>query len=107
MLKVTILKKEDNICGFRVQNHTDPIVCSAVSVLSQSAVNAVEALTEIGSRYEFEIDEESGYLYFLIPSLLRGEKNSEADLLLRAFELSVKNLSEEYSDYVIVRSKEA
>ncbi|MCD7778337.1 MAG: ribosomal-processing cysteine protease Prp [Clostridiales bacterium] len=107
MLKVTILKKENNICGFEVKNHTDPIVCSAVSVLSQSAVNAVEALTEIGDKYELKIDEESGYLYFLIPSLKNGEKNQKADLLLRAFELSVNCLMEEYSDYVIVKSKEA
>ncbi|MCD8089907.1 MAG: ribosomal-processing cysteine protease Prp [Clostridiales bacterium] len=107
MLNVTIFKKDEIICGFEVKNHTDPIVCSAVSVLSQSTVNAIEALTEIGSRYELDIDEESGYLYFLIPSLLKGEKNPKADLLLKAFRLSVNCLREEYSDYIIVKEAAA
>lgn len=105
-LKVVIFKKNNNICGFCVENHTEPIVCGAVSVLAQSAVNAVEALTEINDNYILNIDEERGYLYFFVPSLSIGEENFKADLLLRAFELSIRSVAEEYSEYVIVKTEE-
>ncbi len=105
-LKVVIFKKNNNICGFSVENHTEPIVCAAVSVLAQSAVNAVEALTEVGDKYELEINEENGYLYFFVPSLANGEENPKADLLLKAFELSIRSVEEEYFEYMTVKTQE-
>ncbi len=106
MLNIIIFKNNNNICGFEVKNHTDPIVCSAVSVLSQSTVNAVEVLTEVGEEYELKIDEESGYLYYFIPSFAGGREVYDAQLLLRAYELSVTSLLESYSDYISVKIKE-
>ncbi len=106
MLTITILKKGKTICGFEISSHTDPIVCSAVSALSQSTVNAIEALTSVGDSYTVKTDEDKGYLYFMIPSVYEGEKNYDADLLLRAFELSARSIEEQYSRYVKVKNKE-
>ncbi len=106
MLKITIFNCGKTICGFEVSNHTDPIVCSAVSAISQTTVNAVEALTSVGERYDIKINEDDGYLYFMIPSLQKGEKNHDAELLLKSFELSARSLEEQYSQYVIVKNKE-
>lgn len=105
-LKVVIFKKNQNICGFSVENHTDPIVCGAVSVLSQATVNAVEALTDIKENYKLKIDEERGYLYFFIPSISEGKHDVKADLLLKAFELGVRSVEEEYFDYIKVVTEE-
>lgn len=106
MLICTIFKKNDRICGFQIKNHTDPIVCSGVSALAQSTVNSIEALSEVGSRYELETDEESGYLYFFIPSHARGEVDKAAELFLKGFELGALNLSEGYSEYMTVKIRE-
>lgn len=91
-----VLKKADGlICGFDIEDHGDPIVCSAVSVLTFNTVNSIEAF--IGTAPYVEMDE-SGKLYFTVEDY----KDEKTQLLLKSLELGLKSIEMEYNEDIIV-----
>ncbi|MCL1924447.1 MAG: ribosomal-processing cysteine protease Prp [Defluviitaleaceae bacterium] len=75
--------------GFKAYNHTDPIICAAISALSINTVNSIEALTN--AKFTCEHNEEGGFLKFLLE-----DKNEKAKLLLESFKLGIKSIKENY-----------
>ena len=89
-IKAKILKKNGLIYGFDIKDHGDPIVCSGVSVLTINTINSLEAL--LGIEPDANIDE-SGEIYFTV----KQYTNDKAQLLLKALEVGLKSIEEEYS----------
>ncbi len=106
MIRVTMFLEKGVPVGFRTHGHagfaeegTD-IVCAAVSALTITAMNAIEALT--GAAFTREMREEDGEISFW---LTRRDEGSE--LLLRALRLGLSQIMEEYgSEYLLLDTRE-
>ena len=90
-----------NVYGFTIDNHSEDVVCLAVSILALNLVNSIE--TFVGHIFNIEADEvEGGHIFFDIPSIKAGEFIRDADLLLKSFVLGLKGIQEEYGEFIEV-----
>jgi uncharacterized protein YsxB (DUF464 family) len=82
--------------GFKVKNHGDPIVCSAVSALCFNTVNSIEHFTEL----DFSVDasQDGGDMTFTVPFIENGGEDSKASLLLDSLILGLKQIELDYSN---------
>ena len=99
MIKATILKSNEAIKGFKIENHGDPIVCSAVSFLSQCTINSIEEFTDCP--FSLDMDEDGGYLEFGIENC----ENKDAQLLLKSLVLGLECLEIDYKDEIVLAYK--
>ncbi|WP_024864776.1 ribosomal-processing cysteine protease Prp [Butyrivibrio sp. FCS014] len=97
MTTITITKSsDDNFKKVECSGHAgfadsgEDIVCAAVSVLTINLLNSIEKFTDDG--IVIEQDEKKG----LITLEFKDTPSSEADLLLRSFELGVTSISKQY-----------
>ena len=98
MIKAKFFKNESNeLCGFEVKNHGDPIVCSAVSVLTLNTVNGIETFTDCSTVCEYE--ENGGYI-----KLMAEDAGDDTKLLLKALELGLVSLQNEYPKHIRIVS---
>lgn len=103
MIRVTIYQNsKQRILGFHVQGHAgyaesgSDIVCAAVSVLTQNAVNSIEQFTK--DIFTIKVDEKLGKLYFKIDA----DYSKETELLLNSLILGLQGIEEEYMEYIDV-----
>jgi uncharacterized protein YsxB (DUF464 family) len=87
------------ITGFIAENHGDPVVCAALSILAINTVNSIESFTD--AAFSVDYDEKGGYLSFSLK-----ETDAGAELLLRAFGLGLSSLSEQYGDEITIMWEE-
>lgn len=89
------VKRDGNgeIVGFTVENHGDPLVCSAVSTLVINTVNSITELTTTDISIGFE--EEGGFMDFHIEDY--ESNGQDALLLLKSLHLGLKCLEMEHS----------
>ena len=106
MINVTIYRSGDLVLGFESKGHAGAgqygydIVCSAVSVLTINTANAIESLTE--AHFTEDEDPEGGYLKVMLSD---GEDH-DAQVLMRALELGMSQMAENYPEYIRVRYRE-
>jgi uncharacterized protein YsxB (DUF464 family) len=96
MIKVYICRNSSGQAfGFKVENHGDPIVCSAVSALCFNTVNSIEQFTEL----DFSVDasQDGGDMTFTVPFLEDGGKDNNASLLIDSLILGLKQIELDYS----------
>lgn len=109
MIEAIFYKKSDGAyVGFQIKGHAGldkygkDILCAAVSALSISTLNSIEAFTED----KFEAGSKDGFLYMKFQSKV-SEKST---LLLNSLLLGLQNLSQDYNKklrkYIIVKVKE-
>jgi len=98
------------ISGFELSGHAgcgeegEDIICSAVSILVINTVNSIERFTTV--KYEIDADEkQGGYIRFEIPGFNIGNIDHDAELLLEAMLLGLKNIEKEYSQYMKIYDK--
>jgi uncharacterized protein YsxB (DUF464 family) len=96
---------EGDLYGYSVSGHAGfdeegfDIICSAVSVLAINTANALEKLLHL----DLVTDMKDGYLRVVIPSVKKGNKNEEAQLLLETFRLGLESIIESYgSGYMVL-----
>lgn len=97
MIIVNIYEDDETnlITGFDVKGHAGyaakgkDIVCAAVSALSVATVKAIQ------SRYKANISEHEGFLKLIIESPDRA-----SNLMIKPFREGMKDITEQYSDYV-------
>ena len=106
MITATILKRDRQTYGFVISGHSGyeeagrDIVCSAVSVLAENTVNAIEAFT--GDPVEkLEVDECSGRIDFRLKTV-----SDKSALLLDALVLGLRSISGSYASFVKVQVEE-
>lgn len=109
MIRLTTFKNKENYVGFRIEGHAryskhgSDIVCAAVSILSQTCVNAIESILHMD--IDFEEEEKRGMVKLMLTDF-NAEGAKEASLLIESMELGIKGVSELYPKYVKVNSRE-
>ena len=105
MITITFFAKEieqevkvnlESVTGFRTKGHADyaeygnDIICSAVSILVMSTINSIEKLTS--AVFDYEEDEEKGYMEFKIIS----EGTPETKILFQSLIIGLQMIQEAY-----------
>ena len=94
------------VYGFQVSGHSDyspegnDVLCSAVSALTITTVNAIETFTDDPVRIE-AVNEEEGFLHFELKSVSEKSK-----LLLDSLILGIKDIERSYDRYLSVIEEE-
>lgn len=98
MININVIRNaEDKICGVKVLNHGDPIVCSAVSILLLNACNSIEVFTS--AEFSVDIAPDGGDAVLTVS---RFDDEGKAELLLNSLVLGYKSIEESYKDDIIV-----
>ena len=108
MICVTIVQNKDKqIRAFQVSGHAgyaesgQDIVCSAVSALTITTINAMELYTS--QSFEIDQDEEDG----IITVNFSDNLNHDAELLMNSLILGLRSIENEYNDeYIHVEFRE-
>ncbi len=102
MIWVTVVRTKDNqIRSFQVSGHAgyaergQDIVCSAVSALTITTINALSIYTS--QAFETDADEESGCITVNFPEPL----NHDGELLVNSMILGLRTIENEYNDEYI------
>ncbi len=108
MVTVKVMIAPDgDVKEFTVSGHADfkthgkDIVCSAVSVLTQTAVLGLLRIAE--ADIDYKIDE--GYLYCKLNNNLSEMQAIKAQAILKTMYEGIKNIRESYSKYIIILEK--
>ena len=105
MIKAHFYRNETGgLYGFKVKDHADSIICSAVSALVMNCVNAMEELTDAKVKYKSK--EKDGVITCEVPKLKKGSHHRDADLLLRALRLGLISIAIEYGEHIRVYDEE-
>jgi uncharacterized protein YsxB (DUF464 family) len=105
MIEVTVLygnlpdnTDEKFVCGFKIKNHGDSIVCAGVSALVMNAINSVEVFTDAG--FSFDGDAENGGdVTFVITEF---DDEGKAELLIQSLYLGLISISERYDKDIVI-----
>lgn len=93
--------------GFEVSGHAGSdtygrdIVCASVSVLAQTAVNALGELTRAKADYEVR----EGYLRCAIPEVMAASDRKKAVTIMETISVGYRSIAESYPDYVKIRTR--
>jgi len=104
MIEIVVFKNDTEIMGFEVSGHADSeeygkdIVCASVSVLAQTAVNALSELTDVD--FEYQIAE--GYLRCELPKVLPFDKRQMVSAILKTIYVGYRSIEEGYPEYVSI-----
>lgn len=102
MIDVTLLIKNEKRLGFAIKGHANfdqhgyDIVCAAVSILSYTAVNALDY-------YEIDFD------FFDDENEMKvslKNSNEKSEIILNNFEIGIKTLLTNYNEYVNLNYRE-
>ncbi len=101
MIKADFFTKEGNIVKFVIDGHAgysdgDDIVCASVSSVAWAVLNGLENVA--GIKFGYETGE--GYIYFVLPEEINQNDQKKAGLLLDTMYLYLKELEDQYPDYI-------
>ena len=101
MIKADFFKKQGSIVKFVMDGHAgysdgDDIVCAAASSVAWCIVNGVENVAGVNCGYETG----DGYIYFVLPDDVTKSEKEKTDLLLNSFFMYIKELENQYPDYI-------
>lgn len=94
MIKITVIKHAGQYQGFVISGHAgyaeegQDIICSAVSALAVTTVNAIDSLAHV----YVEAEQDEGYISCQFPKGI----NSEGTLLMDAMILGLQQIRESY-----------
>lgn len=84
-------------------SHGEDIVCAAISVLMQTAVNSLEAVAGIDFII-FEADE-SGYMYIELPAGLNDAQALKADVIMNTVLTGLRGIADAYPKHIKLLKK--
>lgn len=105
MTKIVIFKSKSHIVGFEISGHTgyaeegSDIVCSAVSSMSQMVVVGIKDVLKLNAFVQIS----DGYLKLKLSE--KDIENNCAEVLLKSLEKSLKEIVNEYGNYVKMEVK--
>lgn len=110
MIKIEINRnKAKYITGYKLTGHAGyskqgefDIVCSAVSVLAQTAVQGLKMVADIDIEYEIK----DGYLSCQLPKELNDKQQLMSTAILETMFVGLKNIEENYKKHIYVRENE-
>ncbi|MFA9424494.1 MAG: ribosomal-processing cysteine protease Prp [Sedimentibacter sp.] len=108
MITITIYKTKEVINSFIVEGHAGfaedglDIVCASVSILSYTALNSMNLVAGVDSKFiSFDVDEETGLM-----CMRTSVNNDKTDVIYRNFIVGIELLLEDYSDYITLKFEE-
>ena len=107
MTRIRIFRSCGKITGFEAKGHSgyadegSDIVCSAISVLTQSAVMGLIDVAAIPAEYSVE----DGSLSCNLPKL-DAEERKKADMILETMLLGLRSIQEDYHGYLKITERE-
>ncbi|RXV59935.1 MULTISPECIES: ribosomal-processing cysteine protease Prp [unclassified Fusibacter] len=110
MTNIYLYKRETHYTGFELDGHAYfdelgyDIVCAAVSILSQTCVNALYELA--GVEVVLYEDEEEGFLKCELPTDLSLEQLKQTDLLIGQMKIGLSGIADMYPAHVTVKTRE-
>jgi len=111
MTEVTVLIKNRIVsieasghAGFA--DHGEDIVCAAISVLVQTAVNSLEKVADISANHIIVEMHEDGYMYIELPANLKETQQSKAEVVLRTVLTGLEGIAEAYPKYMKLYKRE-
>ncbi|BEP29917.1 ribosomal-processing cysteine protease Prp [Helicovermis profundi] len=111
MLRVTFLKEKDNILSFKIKGHASfaengkDIVCSAISVLSQTTLASLLEIVKIdGIKYKMV----NGYLSVDLPENMSEKEHYDSQIIIKTFMIGVEGVAKAYPNNVklLIKVKE-
>jgi uncharacterized protein YsxB (DUF464 family) len=108
MTEVCIFLKSGNIVGFQAKGHTgyaeegNDIVCSAVSALTQSAVQGITELLKMNAA----VSVSKGDLYCMLEKDAGPAELERAQIILGTMRLGLKTISDDYNRNLKIVEKE-
>ncbi|BAK80899.1 ribosomal-processing cysteine protease Prp [Candidatus Arthromitus sp. SFB-rat-Yit] len=109
MINVELIYNEDKLFGFKVYGHSGydvsgrDIVCAAVSSVTQSVIVGLDKV--ICNKFYLRIDNKKPLIHVDV-SNYNEEDMEKAQILLQTFKYTLKELVDEYKDYVKIEMKE-
>jgi len=109
MTELTFVKGAPGWRGFEVHGHSgyaragSDIVCSAVSALTQTAAMALEELLHLD--IDLRVKEKEGYLSCYLPCGMDADIRAQAELLLNAMALGLRDIEQSYSAYIHITER--
>lgn len=98
MISINIIRDSENrIRGVKVENHGDPVVCSAVSILLLNTVNSIEEFTS--AHFEFDCAPEGGNAVLTVSAF---DNEGKAELFMKSLVLGYKSIEESYKNEIVV-----
>ena len=101
MIQIILYKSDGINVGYKASGHAMfdergyDVICAAVSVLAINTENSIDLLTD--DKYSLAYDEEDAMVHVMMTHAI----SHETSVLLAAFEIGVKAISEEYGkDYI-------
>jgi uncharacterized protein YsxB (DUF464 family) len=107
MIQTWIYRDKNRINGFKITGHADSgeygkdIVCAAVSVLTINTVNSIEQITRIMPLVDSD-EENGGFLSVNVPESSDAKAELQAQVLLEALEIGLKDISKSYKEYLVM-----
>lgn len=104
MTRITPLKQNNNLIGFKVDGHANysrygnDIVCAAVSALSINTINSLQTI----AHKRVDVWEEDGYLEYQI----RGKPSKQSNILLQSVGMGYRSIAEQYPDYIVIATSQ-
>ena len=104
MIKVKIISKEKSIKKIEVRDHAYydiegfDIVCSAVSIMIFNTIDTFTDLLNLRDKIKYSIEEE--LISLEINDDMTDQEYRDSQLILRKFELAMKSIKNEYSEYI-------
>lgn len=98
MTKIVIFKKNELIWAYQIKGHSGfeeegkDIVCSAISTSAQMALVGLKEVLKL----EVESDIHDGYMQVKLSDF----ENEKAQAILKAMELTLEDISKNYSQFV-------
>ena len=106
MIKVEIFRNQNNeIYGFRVDNHGDSIVCAGVSALALNCVNCIEHFTEEHFICDFN-ETDGGFLKIEVIPIKEGQHDHDVNLIFNCFLLGIQAIHAENKKHIKIVDKE-
>ncbi len=108
MTKIKIFRnKYGSIVKYVVDGHTgygsagEDILCAAVSILTQTSLNALNEVCGIDEKLiDYTVNEKQGYLMVRLPDDLPKNQMEKADIVLQTMIVGLKGLQEVYPKYI-------
>ena len=109
MINVSIKKIGEDIVSVEVEGHAGydvsgkDIVCSAVSAITQTALEGIEYFSK--SKVKKEINEKRGYLKFVLPEPKEEQEKIQVQAIVKAMEIGLKDLESGFKSHLKVEVK--
>lgn len=108
MTSVCLFRKRGRIVGFTAEGHTgyaeegSDIVCSAVSVLTQTALLGLTELLKLDPVWTMK----DGSLSCMLPADIDRPAREKAEIILETMALGLSSICDSYGDYIKLKERE-